>query len=64
MKDTDLMPFGKYKGLRLANVPPEYFLWLHDQGCSHAGVKAYIETNIEVFKAELKQNNANTGNRH
>lgn len=30
--DNTLMPFGKYKGYKLANVPPEYLIYLLDQG--------------------------------
>lgn len=32
MKDSDLMPFGKYKGEKLGDVPADYLLWLVDQG--------------------------------
>lgn len=32
MTDTDIMPFGKHKGLRLEQVPPDYLLWLWDNG--------------------------------
>ncbi|MEC7753833.1 MAG: DUF3820 family protein [Bacteroidota bacterium] len=27
MTDTDLMPFGKYKGTAMANVPDDYLMW-------------------------------------
>lgn len=30
MNDNYLMPFGKYKGEKLANVPDSYLIWLHD----------------------------------
>lgn len=30
MTDISLMPFGKHKGEKMANVPPEYLLWLYD----------------------------------
>jgi hypothetical protein len=30
-EDSDLMPFGKHKGLRLDEVPNSYLLWLYDQ---------------------------------
>lgn len=26
------MPFGKYKGRKMENVPPDYLLWLWDEG--------------------------------
>ncbi len=28
--DEDLMPFGKFKGKRLADVPADYLLWYYD----------------------------------
>lgn len=30
--DDTLMPFGKYKGRRLKEVPGGYYAWLLDQG--------------------------------
>jgi uncharacterized protein (DUF3820 family) len=27
MTDESLMPWGKHKGEKMANVPPEYLLW-------------------------------------
>lgn len=32
MTDQDLMPFGKYKGEKMEDVPASYLLWLRDQG--------------------------------
>ena len=31
MKDDDLMPFGKFKGQAMANVPDSYLLWFHKE---------------------------------
>lgn len=52
MTDQDLMPFGKYKGEKMEEVPASYLLWLRDQGVSHPGVKAYIEENETVLVSE------------
>lgn len=27
MQDNDLMPFGKHKGEKMANVPDNYLIW-------------------------------------
>ena len=51
MHDSSTMPFGKHKGEKLANVPASYLLWLLGSGCSHAGLKKYIEDN----KADLEE---------
>lgn len=29
LRDTDPMPFGKYQGTAMANVPDSYLLWLY-----------------------------------
>lgn len=29
---TDVMPFGKYKGRTLIELPENYVLWFYDQG--------------------------------
>jgi uncharacterized protein (DUF3820 family) len=52
LNDKSLMPFGKYQGKALANVPAHYLLWLHDQGCSHSGVKQYILQNFDLLCKE------------
>lgn len=51
MDDQTPMPFGKYKGRNMEDVPASYLLWLRDQG--HTGpVRAYIEDNLEALKKE------------
>lgn len=52
IEDKTPMPFGKYVGKPMANVPAKYLLWLHDQGCSHAGVKQYILENFQLLQKE------------
>lgn len=50
--DSTPMPFGKYRGTSMASVPAKYLLWLFDQGCDHAGVKQYINNNLDGLKKE------------
>lgn len=52
--DETLMPFGKYKGEKLINVPASYLLWLYDNGKCYGALKEYIEDNLDVLKIELK----------
>lgn len=52
MTDQDLMPFGKYKGERMENVPASYLLWLREQGCSNPEVREYIKENETVLLTE------------
>jgi uncharacterized protein (DUF3820 family) len=52
LTDVDLMPFGKYKGQRMQDVPASYFVWLKEKGCDHPGVRAYIENSWSAIKSE------------
>ncbi len=55
------MPFGKYKGVQMANVPADYLLWLYSEytdpnprfGFISQPVKLYIEDNIDLLKKEV-----------
>ena len=53
--DNSIMPFGKFKGKQMANIPAPYFLWLYNEGCSHTGVRLYIQENLEGLKQEAGQ---------
>ncbi len=50
--DNTPMPFGKYRGKPMIEIPAIYLLWLHDNSCDHAGVKKYIINNLEVLRKE------------
>lgn len=52
--DTDKMPFGKYKGKLLQDVPASYLMWLHDEGCSNEMLSNYIHNSMDAIKMELK----------
>lgn len=62
LTDESLMPFGKHKGEKMANVPASYLLWIYDEwtlpnprfGFVHKEVKAYIEENLDALKKEIK----------
>lgn len=57
MNDESIMPFGKYKGGKLANVPPSYLLWLFDEGKCYGELRAYIVDNMDAIKAEIDYQN-------
>lgn len=47
--DSSKMPFGKYKGDRLIDIPASYLLWLYEN--DRAGsIKSYIEENLDAIK--------------
>ena len=51
--DNSIMPFGKYKGEKMANIPAEYLLWLYENGNVYGNVKQYIKDSLETIKAEI-----------
>lgn len=50
------MPWGKYKGEKIANVPPEYLMWLLDNNKCGGEVKKYIEDNKSNLQQEINYN--------
>lgn len=52
--DDDLMPFGKYKGKMMIDVPANYLLWLHEQGCNNEMVRNYIINSMDAIEQELE----------
>jgi uncharacterized protein (DUF3820 family) len=52
--DDSPMPFGKYKGDKMENVPASYLIWLYDENKCNNYVRKYIEDNLDVLKEEIK----------
>ena len=55
LEDNSLMPWGKYKGEKMANVPATYLMWLYNNEKCNAEVQAYIEDNMDALKEEIRQ---------
>lgn len=57
MNDNSIMPFGKHKGKKLANVPAQYLLWLYNQQefVISSNLKDYISDNLEVLQQETNK---------
>ena len=55
--DNSSMPFGKYQGQKMANVPPEYLLWIFENNKCTPNVAKYIVENMDVLKAEINLKN-------
>lgn len=52
--DTTVLTFGMHKNKALANIPAAYLLYLYDNNkTSDAGLKKYIENNMEVLRKEV-----------
>ena len=54
MTDESLMPFGKFKGEKLANVDASYLIWLYENNKCFGELKAYIKDNLDVLQSEIK----------
>jgi uncharacterized protein (DUF3820 family) len=57
MTDNSLMPFGKYKGEKMANVPSDYLLWIFENNKCTQEVAKYIAENLDVIKSEINLQN-------
>jgi len=62
MLDSQVMPFGKYKGTRLSSVPADYLKWIWDT-FDHAvtgnlAIIDYIRRNQDRLKEENEKNNS------
>ena len=56
MDDNSLMPFGKFKGEKMANVPADYLLWYYEQEWCKGELKNYIKDNLESLNTEVNLN--------
>ena len=59
LNDNSPMPYGKYKGKLMENVPASYLMWLYDEGKCNEEVRDYIKDNLDVLKEEIKRENKN-----
>lgn len=55
MTDESLMPFGKYKGRAMVNVPAHYLLWCWENLNLRDPLRGYIESNMDVIKDQVKK---------
>jgi len=45
---TKRMPFGKYKGKLICDIPEHYLLWLHRQGFPEGKLGMWLNTMYEI----------------
>ncbi len=55
LEDFSPMPYGKYQGKAMEDVPASYLIWLYDNGRASPAVKKYIEDNMDVLQKEIKE---------
>lgn len=62
--DNSIIPFGKHKNVKLANVPADYLMWLEDEiaqkpfyrrSIQEKGILSYIRDNRAVLEKEIKE---------
>lgn len=58
LEDDDKMPWGKYKGTLMGDVPAEYLLYMFDKGLNTSPVKTYIIENKKLLETEVSGNAA------
>lgn len=57
LNDTDPMPFGKHKGIKMQDVPASYLHYLWQNGLKddmQSVVADYIRRNIDALRKEYK----------
>jgi len=57
LTDESPMPWGKYKGTAMCNVPATYLIWIYDNDKIDKPVREYVEDNRELLDKETEQNN-------
>lgn len=55
MDDNSIMPFGKYQGEKMANVPSAYLLWIYDEPFCAGELKEYIKQNMDVILNDTRK---------
>ena len=55
LHDNSQMPFGKYQGEKMINVPANYLMWLYNENKCNKEVREYIEDNLDVLQEEIKR---------
>lgn len=53
LQDLDPMPFGKFKGTPMQDVPASYLAWLRNEGCNNELVANYIFNSWEAIEQEI-----------
>lgn len=50
------MPYGKYKGKQIKDVPADYLLWLYYNSRASPAIEEYVERNLEMLEEEAFEN--------
>ena len=58
MNDDSIMPYGKFKGKKLEDVPAWYLLWMNKEGKLTPELEEYVEDNYDLLEEEKFNENA------
>lgn len=50
------MPYGKYLGTSMANIPASYLIWLYENKKCSDNVARYVFENMDVLKSKIQKN--------
>lgn len=53
LTDKSPMPYGKHKGVLMANVPADYLIWLYNNKKCTYPVEQYVKANLDVLRSEI-----------
>lgn len=56
LNENSIMPYGKYEGKQLKDVPADYLLWLYYNDRASKEIEEYVERNLEALKEEAFEN--------
>jgi uncharacterized protein (DUF3820 family) len=54
LEDNSPMPFGKYKGIQMVDVPASYLIWLYENDKCNDEVRLYIEDCKDALYEEIE----------
>lgn len=54
LTDNSLMPFGKYRGYKMANVPASYLIFIYENFTINEHLKKYIGNNMDSLRHKVK----------
>lgn len=50
-----VMRWGLFKGKIIANVPPDYLLWIYQENKAHGAVREYIKLNLAAIRTQISR---------
>jgi len=53
--DSFIMPFGKYEGEKIGNVPASYLIYMYESKFLFGDVKKYVGDNLNVLQKEANK---------